>query len=115
MPKRCIVLPSGRRVTLGRYVAAWRTLKTLDPAREVDGFAWYPMPAGEVLLQMRTALTDRINRHAPAYGCGRKWDENWQVDTRRAAHQLNTPRRIIRYLPPWLRARFQHRLTGPDD
>jgi len=115
MPRRCIVLPNGRRVSLSTYVAAWRTLKAIDPKQQIEGFDWFSMAAGDVLKELRRGLADRINRHDPAYGQGRKWDYQWQIETWRASRNLNTPRLAIHWLPPWLKARFSHRLMSWDD
>ena len=57
-----IVLPSGRRVTLGTYAAAWRRLKALPPETPVEGWEWYPVPAREILWHISNGVTDRINR-----------------------------------------------------
>ena len=115
MPRHCIVLPNGNRVLVGTYVAAWRTLKTMDPQQLIAGFSWFPTPAGEVLTEMRRGLADRINRRDPAHGRGRKWDPDWQTETWRASRALNTPRLVIHWLPPWLKARYAHRLFDPSD
>jgi hypothetical protein len=63
---RLITLGSGRRVTLGTYVAAWKKLKTMDPKTQVDGWQWYPVNAGWILDDMRAAMMDRINQGIPA-------------------------------------------------
>lgn len=61
MIQKVIVLPNGRRVTLGTYVQDWRRLLTLDPSREVGGFEWYPMPARHILRAISQGVHDRIN------------------------------------------------------
>jgi hypothetical protein len=55
-------------------------------------------------------MHDRINRHIPGFGIGRKWDQDWQRQTCHAANLLNMPRVIIDWLPPEYRTRFAHRL-----
>ena len=109
--KYTVKLPDGRDVTLREYVRSWRILKTLPPDREVARFAWYPMQAAEILRELRRGMHDRINRHLPDYGKGRKWDADWQRAMRHAANDLNHPRLVIHYLPPDLKARFAHRLA----
>ena len=108
--KRVIKLPNDRRVSLPVYVNAWRTLKAMDPSESVKGWDHFPTPAGEILRKLRAGMHDRINRHLPGYGQGRKWDDIWQLETARAADKLNAPRHVIRWLPHWLRDRFNHRL-----
>lgn len=109
--KRCIVLPSGRRVTLGVYVAAWRKLRTIPGEAMVRGFGDFPMSAADVLKEIRGGVADRINRHLPHYGQGRKWSSDWYWTTWRASRELNDPLRpVIRWLPRWLAGRFRHRL-----
>lgn len=113
MSKRYITLADGRRIGLGRYVEAWRQCLALDPrtwiGRGVDGWG---QPAGEALVDLRRGMDDRINRHLPWYGRGRKWDYQWQIETWRAARDLNTRHLVIRWLPPWLKERFSHRLEN---
>lgn len=53
---------------------------------------------------------NRINRHIPNYGRGRKWAPDWQRETLQAAGRLNTPRLVIDWLPRHLKARFADRL-----
>lgn len=106
-----ITLGCGRTIGLGRYVAAWKACLDLPPrtyvGRGVDGWG---QTAGEALADLRRGLDDRINRHLPWYGKGRKWSYEWQKDTMQAAWRINHPRLIIDWLPPHLKARFHHRL-----
>jgi hypothetical protein len=115
---RVIRLPNGRDVRLATYVAAWKRLLVLDdemPDTPVRGFGDWPMPAADVLRDLRAALDDRINRHAPGYGVGRKWHHDWQRAASQTARAVNTPRLIVRWAPTDLRARLAHRLaTGSD-
>lgn len=108
-PRR-IRLPSGHSVTLGEYVRSWKALQTLAPDRLVERWSHFATPAGEILRAISFGVHDRINRRLPWYGQGRKWDSQWQLETYRAAQQLNHPRLVIRWLPVWLKARFAHRL-----
>lgn len=113
MSKRYIVLGCGRKIGLGRYVAAWKTCLDLDPGarigRGVDGCG---QTAGEALRDLREGLQDRINRHLPGYGKGRKWSSDWQRAMSQAAWQVNRPRRILHWLPADLMkiARFKERV-----
>lgn len=61
--QRAITLPSGKRVSLGAYVAAWRKLKTIDPETEIMDWDWFPVTARDVLRQISDGVHDRINRH----------------------------------------------------
>jgi hypothetical protein len=60
-------------------------------------------------------MHDRINRHIPGYGRGRKWDERYQTDLRRDAQHVNdyASRRLVhpvnRLGTPELQRRFQWR------
>src|SRR5690242_7005058 len=76
-----IRLPNGRRCTVATYVAAWRKLKEIPAGSSVAGFDHFPDDAGRILRQIRAGMHDRINRHDPVYGRGRKWDSNWYWET----------------------------------
>jgi hypothetical protein len=122
--KRVVFLPENRTVTLGAYVTAWkRALAASETAVFQNGFNWYPESRREVLRQFRRGLHDRINRRIPGFPgtlrpfpapaqSGRKWQYQWQIETYRAAQQLNHPRLIIDWLPPWLHSQFKHRLRA---
>lgn len=111
MTARAIKLGNGRRIGLGAYVAAWRTLRTMAPDTWIptcpDGWSG---TAADALAQCRAGMHDRINRHIASYGRGRKWAPDWQRETLQAAGRLNTPRLIIDWLPMHLKTRFAHRL-----
>lgn len=109
---RVIRLPNGRLVGLGRYVAAWKALLGMGPDEPVKGFDHFTMTAAEVLAAMREGLADRINQHARGYGLGRKWSSDWQRAAYLTAHEVNTPRLIVRWAPVDLRARLAHRIEG---
>lgn len=109
--QRMIVLPSGKRVTLRAYCAAWRKVKEAAPNRLVSDFEWFPVPAGEVKQRMLGAVHDRINKHLPGYRRGRKWDQDWQRAAVHCANEVNTPRRIVRWVPADLRDRLAHRIA----
>lgn len=113
MTKRCIVLGCGRRIGLGRYVEAWKKCLDLPPktwiGRGVDGWG---QTAGDALRDLRKGLNDRINKHLPWYGKGRKWESDWQAGMWRASRDVNNPRLLIHWLPPELMkvARFKERV-----
>lgn len=80
---------------------------------------WYPENREEILREFRRGLHDRINRRVPNFpgtlrprltNHPRKLTYEWQIETYRAAQQLNQPRLIIDWLPPWLKSRYRHRL-----
>lgn len=113
-PQRVVTLPNGRQVTLATYTRAWRALRATGPGVEVRDWTWYPITAGEVLRSMQAGMNDRINRHMPHYGQGRKWDDDWQRHVLQFARRINTPRLIVlaREVPKGVPAeRLVHRLT----
>lgn len=109
--KQYITLPNGKPCGLDVYVRAWRTLKTLPADAKVKGFGHFAEDASYILRELRYAVHDRINRHIRSYGRGRKWDQNWQRDAIQTAHAVNTPRLVVRWVPPDLRGRLAHRIT----
>lgn len=116
---RAFTLPSGRRVSVLQYLIIWHTCRTcerrgVDPAVQAGQWDAFPTTASRTLRDLRAGLHDRINRQLPHFGQGRKWSDDWQLNTSRAARELNTPRLRIHYLPPHLRARFGHRLAMED-
>lgn len=114
MSARVITLPNGRAVGLGAYVRAWRLLLTTRPDADIRGFTWHALPAADVLRELRYGLHDRINRHLPGYGRGRKWHHDWQRAASQCARAVNTPRLVVRWAPQDLRARLAHRLTTEE-
>lgn len=110
---RYVTLGDGRKIGLGRYVAAWKACRELDPKTPIGkGVGGWGETAGEALEKLRAGMVDRINRHVPGYGKGRKWDPDWFYAMARAAADLNHPRLIIRWLPADLMAipRFRERV-----
>ena len=120
--KRVVYLSQGRKITLGDYVRAWRlAISAPEGAVFTNAFTWYPETKKEVLCEFRRGLHDRINRRIDgfqgtlrprAHPDTRNHDYQWQIETHRAAIQLNQPRLIIDWLPPWLKTRFAHRLRA---
>lgn len=108
-PIRVITLPSGNQCRLGAYVAAWRTLKTLPAETIIPRWDWHSNDAGSVLRSLRAGIHDRINRHIPSYGVGRKWSSDWFWQAKRLSHEVNTPRLVVGWCPPEFRERFGHR------
>jgi hypothetical protein len=109
-----VTLPNGKRCGLGVYVAAWRTILSLAPDTMLPGFDHFPSAARDVLRDLRNGMHDRINRHVPGFGKGRKWDQDWQRGAIQCAHAVNTPRLIVRWVPADLRARLSHRLATEE-
>lgn len=111
--RRYITLPNGKRCSIPMYVKAWRLLLTLPPQEPISGFSWWTESAADVLREIRAGMHDRINRHDPAYGVGRKWSPDWQRAAGHCARAVNTPRLIVRQIHPAdLRARLSHRLEA---
>ncbi len=104
-------LPKGSLVTMGRYVAAWKALRSLPPGAQVNGWDHFPTPAKDVLRKMRAGMHERISRHLPWWEKGRKWEGQWQRDAHRTAWEVNTPRLVVRWVPMDLRKRLAHRIT----
>ncbi len=96
---RYVTLGDGRKIGLGKYVAAWKACKALRPGdwigKGVDGWG---QTAGEALASLRAGMTDRINKQIPGYGVGRKWSPEWYWPMARAAADLNG-RVMVRWLP----------------
>lgn len=112
---RYTTLGCGRKIELGKYVAAWKACREMTPETWIGpGVNGWGQNAGEALADLRCGLDDRINRHIPGYGIGRKWHHDWQRATIQAAHQINNPRLIVRWLPadmmkiPRFRARVEY-------
>lgn len=117
-PIRYITLPNGRRALLAAYCYSWRQMKQAEPDKPIRGFDLFAMPAADILREIRRGVHDRINRHIPGYGVGRKWDDDWQRDALHTARRVNTPRLIVRETevhPVELRPRLAHRITAWED
>jgi hypothetical protein len=114
MTQRYVTLPNGKPCGLGKYVAAWRTLRAIAPDTQVKGFDHFPDDAASVLRELRRGLHDRINRHLEGYGKGRKWHHDWQRAAIQTAYAVNTPRLVVRWVPWDLRHRLAHRITRED-
>lgn len=114
--QRYVTLGDGRHVGLGTYVQAWRNVLVAPSGASFNrslSDSW-SSDRETILRQFRDGLHNRINRHIPTYGRGRKWDSQWQRDTRNAARQLNSNVRFY-WLPQWLKSRFAHRIASYDD
>jgi len=115
MTTRYVTLGDGRTIGLGRYVAAWKACLDLPGNTRIGrGVNGWGQTASEALADLRAGMHDRINRHLPGYGRGRKWDDDWQLAMSHARHQLNTPRLAIHWLPADLRERFADRLCEAE-
>jgi len=45
----------------------------------------YPIEAAAILRDLHAGMHDRINRHDPRFGRGRKWSTDYQINLRRCA------------------------------
>jgi len=61
MPKG-FILPNGKSIRTRAYVAAWKTLKTLPPNEQVNGWNWFATHAYWILQSIRAGVHDRVNR-----------------------------------------------------
>ncbi len=96
---RYVTLGTGRQVSLSAYVAAWRRVKAMKPDAVIrNGIQWFDQSAAEVLRQFRDGMHDRINRHLPGYGRGRRWAREYQVSLLRDCTAIRDyrQRRIVR-------------------
>lgn len=105
-----VTLPSGRPIPLRMYTRAWKSLKGLPFDALISDWDLFPTKAFDILRELRGGMHDRINRHIPGYGLGRKWSDVWQTEALRTARDVNTPRLIVRWIPRDLRPRLAHRL-----
>lgn len=116
MEIRTIGLPNGKSVRIAVYVNAWREVKRLTTAgrgkHPIAGWDHFPTDAEVILRAMQDGMTDRINRHLPWYGRGRKWEWQWQRDAKNVAWNLNGRRIVtrVRDVPKELQPRLAHRL-----
>lgn len=113
-----ITLPNTRRVGVGQYAKAWRTLLKADPATLWPGFAYQPERAESIIHAMRGGLSERINSHIAGYGQGRKWDNDWFVSAWRDSRRLRDIEKRIRvyqFDTQEARSRFSDRLAKRDD
>jgi hypothetical protein len=108
-----IRLPSGRRVSVGTYVRAWKTLKSLPANRQVEGWDLFPAEAGAILRQMERGLHDRINCKDPNR---EEYDEAEFWLLWRLSRTINGTRIIIRPgdVPKQYREQLRHRITWED-
>lgn len=103
---------TGKRVPMGAYVAGIRAAIASPGVTFRHGLTtWWPVTGEDVRQEFLAGVHDRINRHVPGFGRGRKWAQEWQADATRTARDVNTPRLVIRWLPRDLRARLSHRLA----
>jgi len=111
---RIIALGNGKRVSLGEYVRIWRRVRQAPSGTIYTESlcGWWPTTRETILAQFSAGVHDRINRHLPGYGVGRKWKPQWQSEMRRTARQVNTPRLRISWLPKELRGRFADRMEA---
>lgn len=113
MSMRYVTLPNGRKCGLGFYTKGWRELIAIvrdSPEAPVNGFDHFSEAALRVLTEIRRGMHDRINRHIPGFGKGRKWDQDWQRAVIHTARCANTPRLALGWVPRDLKARLAHRL-----
>ena len=105
-PVQVIRLPSGRRVTMGQYLAAWRKLKATPPNLKLRDWDHYPTAASEIMAEIRRGVHDRINRRGAEVPESRVHPAVWGM--------AQTPRAIIegcdlRTMPPAARKALAHR------
>ena len=110
---RVITLPKGSTCSLASYCAGWRKIKALAPDALIGNWSDFPTEADAILRDLQFGMHERINRHIPGFGRGRKWDERYQTDLRRDAQRVNdyASRRHVhpvnRLTTPELQRRFR--------
>lgn len=117
MTARAVTLGDGRRMPLGAYVSAWRAVLAAPMDCRFKGSPSDPRgwrgsySRAELLQEFRAGLHDRINRHLPGFGHGRKWSPDWQRSTLHFAGAVNTPRLIVRLHGNPAAREFRNRLA----
>ena len=118
MTQRVIVLPNGKTVSLSAYAKAWQAVSHAPSDKCFGGFGDVPQAAREILKAMRAGLADRINRHIPGFGRGRKWSDEYFIKAYRDSRRLRGIARRIRvyqFETTDARARFSHLLSSHTD
>lgn len=114
IPRKVVTIGDGRRIPLAVYVAAWRRVRAAPPDTRFRGspcgWSGVEETAAEILRQFRAGMDDRINRHMPWHGRGRRWEPDWQAEAVRLARAVNTPRLVVRWAPQEFRQRLAHRI-----
>jgi hypothetical protein len=114
-----IVLPNGDDVRLRAYVGAWRAL--LDMPSEIRagrtflGWSHFAEDGEVILREMRRGMDERINRHVPGYGVGKKWGSDYFHACLRDATRLNSRTVIHRFETEAARLRFPDREMYPGN
>lgn len=103
---------TGKQMTIGQYVTAWKACKAAPAGTEYDHglCGWWPATREQILREFEEGMHDRINKHIESYGVGRKWDSDWQRDAQNTARDVNTPRLIVHWIPSEFRSRLAHRV-----
>jgi hypothetical protein len=116
-PIRRVIRTASGTVTLGQYVAAWKRVVANPNATFKSSLTcvFGSFTAAELRREFLFGVNDRINRHVPGYGIGRKWNNQWFLQMYRAAAELNRPRLRIYWLPADLKTRFAHRICTRED
>ena len=111
--QRYITLPNGKACGLSQYVKAFHTLKQAKPESLWPGWDYFPTTAASILAAMQYGIHDRINRHIPAFGVGRKWSPDYFRAANHCARRVNTPRLVVRegMVPFEFRARLADRIS----
>lgn len=61
MPKG-FILPNGKAISTKAFIHSWKTLKTLPPFEQVNGWNWFPTHACWILRGISDGVHDRVNR-----------------------------------------------------
>jgi hypothetical protein len=116
MRKQYISLPAlQRKIGLRQYVQAVKLAKAHKTERFSTGLTcWWPCTGEDVVNQFRTGMHDRINRHLPHFGKGRKWKSIYQTelsrDCRRIRERVNDRVILRQIMTPELKHRFGYLL-----
>lgn len=104
-------------MTLGAYVRAWKRVLAAPAGAVFPSSLCFLSPTSreEILLEFSFGVDDRIDRHIPGFGVGRKTRPDWQREMIHASRQVNTPGLILDWLPADLLPRFADRLRRNRD
>lgn len=116
--KHYIILPNGRKVTVGEYTRSWKILKQLPLDRIIclgnqttkGAFSYFPETAQQILERIKFGVHDRINKHLKMNG--RKYSSDYERAALQCSYRVNTPNLIVREteIPFEFRERLRHRI-----
>jgi hypothetical protein len=114
--KHLIKLPNEKKVTVGKYVEAFKTLKSTNPDTLIKGFWHESEKASLVLKEMRKAIHTRINA---SNAITRKMKYDYQISLYRDSQKVigfKTRRiRFYQFETKEFKTRLGHLISDRDD